>query len=137
MMMIPVEVKKSEIHGQGIFATSSIPEGTVLWAFVPGLYRSTSGYVVKYGDPRVSSYIQERGYLSPEKPNTWIICFDEAQFWNFPRRGEEANCRLGGELDGEKLILADRDIAVGEELTVPPESDADYARKISKYESYS
>jgi hypothetical protein len=130
MMMIPVEVRKSEIHGYGIFAIANIPEGAVLWAFVPGLDHMVSGYAVKYGDPRASSYIQERGYLSPEKPNVWVICVDEAQFWNFPKRGEEANCRLGGELDGEKLIMADRDIKVGEELTVPPESDADYDRKM-------
>jgi hypothetical protein len=70
-----------------------------------------------------------RGYLAHHGAK-WILPCDEAQFWNFPRRGEQANCCMGGVQDGEKMVLSARDIAIGEELTIPPESDEDYDRKV-------
>jgi hypothetical protein len=89
-----------------------------------------SNYSVKYGDPRTIAYIKERGFINPAQPEIWVLCIDEAQFLNFPKRGEAANIELGGLLDGEHLLLAARDIEEGEELLVPPESDADYERKM-------
>jgi hypothetical protein len=129
MMTVPVEIRKSEIHGLGIFAAFPIRKGQVLWEFMPGLDRGVSDYAVQYAEPRKRAFIMERGYLNPRHPN-WVIPIDEAQFWNFPRKGEEANCALGGELDGENLIIAACDIPAGEELTICPESDGDYKRKM-------
>jgi hypothetical protein len=40
---------------------------------------------------------------------------------------------LGGLQDKEYLLLAAVDILAGEELTVPPESDAVYLRKMEAY----
>lgn len=59
------------------------------------------------------------------------MCGDEAQFLNFPPEGEKANIQLGGVVDGQDVLITARDIKAGEELTVPPESDADYSRKIA------
>jgi hypothetical protein len=129
MMMIPVEVKKSEIHGLGIFALEPIRKGQVLWEFTPGLDRSVSDYAVELAEPRKRHFIMERGYLNSANKH-WVMCMDEAQFWNFPLEGVPANCLLGGKQDGENLIIAGRDIAAGEELTICPESDGDYKRKM-------
>jgi uncharacterized protein len=129
MLMVPVEMKPSEIHGTGIFAKAHIRKNRVLWQFEPSLDRVIPPLVVKHAEPYLAAFIRDRGYLSTQKPQ-WVLCIDEAQFWNFPRKGEEANTRLGDILDGEYLILAARDIDAGEEITIPPESDADYARKI-------
>src|SRR5215475_7153535 len=129
MMTIPVEIRKSEIHGMGIFAIHDIHKGQVLWMLTPGLDRTLSDYGVKYSEPRMRDFVKTRGYLNPNKPQ-WVICVDEAQFWNFPKRGEEANNMMGDEIDGQKLVLAARDIKTGEKLTIPPESDGDYERKM-------
>jgi hypothetical protein len=129
MMTIPVEVRKSEIHGLGIFALKPIRQGQVLWTYAPGLDRNVSDYAVQFAEPRKRAFIMERGYLNA-KNNHWVVCIDEGQFWNFPRNGDQANCVLGGEQDGENMILAGCDIAVGEELTICPESDGDYKRKM-------
>jgi SET domain-containing protein len=131
MLRISVEVRKSNIHGQGIFALNDIQEDRVIWEFDPGLDRHISLFAVKHAEPRIASYIMERGYINPKHPNQVVLCLDEAQFWNFPKPGEKANCCLGGELDGEAMVLAARPISAGEELTVPPESDHDYARKMA------
>jgi SET domain-containing protein len=129
MMTVPVEVRKSEIHGLGIFAVEPIRKGQVLWEFTPGLDRKVSDYAVQFAEPRKRSFIMERGYFSA-KNSHWVLCVDESQWWNFPRNGDQANCVLGGEQDGENLIIAGRDIAAGEELTICPESDGDFKRKM-------
>jgi uncharacterized protein len=131
MMTIPVEIRKSEIHGTGIFALENIRKGQVLWMFTPGLDRTLSEMEVKYAEPRVRDYIKQRGYLNVEQTR-WVVCVDEAQHWNFARRGEAANTMMGDEIDGEAVVIAARDIAAGEELTVPPESDGDYQRKMDE-----
>jgi uncharacterized protein len=130
MMRVPCQVKPSEIHGTGVFATEKLEAGRVVWAYEPGIDRGISDFAVRNSEPRVADYIRERGYINPARPMLWIICVDESQFLNFPRKSEVANLSLGGSQDGESLLLAAREIQPGEELTVPPESDADYERKM-------
>ena len=130
MIRVPCEVRKSEIHGSGVFATEALRADRVVWTYEPGMDRAIGHYSVKYADPEVMRFIKERGYINPARPEMWILCCDESQFLNFPKTGETANLRLGGVIDGEHVLLAARNIDVGEELTVPPESDADYERKM-------
>jgi SET domain-containing protein len=131
LMVRPVDMKPSEIHGTGIFAKAHIRKNRVIWQFESAVDRAIPPLAVKHADPYIAEFIRERGYLSTQKPQ-WILCCDEAAFWNFPRKGEEANTKLGDVLNGEHLILAARDIEAGEELTIPPESDADYDRKMQQ-----
>jgi uncharacterized protein len=128
MMMIPVEIGRSPIHGQGVFALHEIRAGTVIWQFNPGLDQKCAEALLKYAEDSVRQFVMERGYLNEH--NEWVVCIDEAQFLNFPNRGQLANTKLGGKQDGEFLLLAATDIAPGEEITVPPESDHDYERKM-------
>lgn len=130
MMRIQVSVGKSAIHGLGIFAVSPIKQGAVIWEYEPGLDHLFSEYAVTQSEKRIADFIRQRGYINPDNPQKWILPCDEAQWWNFPNREEPANTMLGGILDGEHLILAARNIEAGEELTIPPESDADFERKM-------
>jgi len=77
----------------------------------------------------------ERCYMNPDYPDDLILCGDEAQFLNFPVPPEEFNVELGGTVDGQDILVARRDINAGEELTVPPESDGDYERKLAERQS--
>jgi len=131
MMTVKVKVGDSSIHGTGIFAAEPILKGRVVWMLSPAVDRVLTDYAVKYAESRAQEFIRQRGYLNPTRPQ-WVICADEAQYWNFPRNGDEANTYMGDEIDGQKIVLAARDIAVGEELTIPPESDGDYARKMEQ-----
>ena len=133
MLTIPVEIRKSQIHGCGVFALTDIRKGAVVWAFHPGLDRRISELVVKYSEPRARDFILQRGYINPRMPEDIVLCVDESQFLNFPKAGESANLCLGGLQDGEHLLLAAVDIAAGAELTVPPQSDLDYERKMEAY----
>lgn len=135
MLTIPVEIRKSEIHGYGVFAVHDIRRGAVVWQFHPGLDRRVSEIAVKFCEPRAKLFILQRGYINPAAPEEIVLCMDEAQFLNFPRPDQPANLCLGGLLDGEYMLLAAVDIPAGDELTVPPESDADYLRKMEAYAS--
>ena len=134
MLTVPVEIKKSAIHGVGVFAKTEIKKGTVVWMFTPGLDQRVSLLVTEYSDKRKRHYIMQRGYINPKNPEMVVLCIDEAQFLNFPAAGEEANIWLGGVQDDEHLLIAAEDIPAGTELTVLRESDADYQRKLSTYE---
>lgn len=133
MLTIPVEIRKSEIHGYGVFAVSDIRKGAVVWMFHPGLDRRVHESVVKYCEPRAQAFIMQRGYINPRAPEEIVICVDESQFMNFPKADQFANLCLGDSQDGEYMLLAAVNIPAGTELTVPPESDSDYFRKMEAY----
>jgi len=132
MLTVPVEIRKSEIHGQGVFAAIDIYQGQVVWMF-DHVDQRWPAWIVENWERKLRDYAKQRGYLN--QSNELVLCIDEAQFLNFPRRGEEANLRLGGVQEREYILIAAVDIAAGTELTVPPESDADYERKMISHES--
>ena len=135
MLTVPVEIKKSPIHGYGVFAAEDIRRGAVVWMFAPGLDRRVSETVIKFAEPRAKEFILRRGYVNPRQPQEIVLCLDEAQFMNFAPVDQPANLVLGDLQDGEHILLAAVDIEQGTELTVPPESDYDYQRKMEAYGS--
>jgi len=132
MLRIPVEIKPSPIHGYGCFAAFDIKKGTVIWTFSRIFDRLIMEYVRYRGTKEEQEKLLERGYADPTYPADIIMCGDESQFLNFPIPPEEANIELGGVIDGHDVLVARREIKAGEELTVPPESDASYEQKMSK-----
>src|SRR6267142_4095646 len=132
MLRVPVEIKPSAIHGYGCFAVAEIKKGTVVWSFSRIFDHLIHEYVRARAPKVEQEKLLERGFAHPIYPADIIMCGDESQFLNFPLPPEEANIELGGVVDGYDCLIAKRDIQVGEELTVPPESDADYERKIAQ-----
>jgi uncharacterized protein len=134
-MRIAVRVADSPIHGQGCFVLENVPRGTLVWKFSSIFDR----IILRYTRERVSKEEQvklfHRCYANPRYPEDWIMCGDEAQFLNFPAPPEVANIKLGGVVDGQDVLFAARDIEAGEELTVPPESDALYDQKMVERET--
>lgn len=129
-MLVPVQIRKSEIHGSGVFAIDTINRGTPIWEYTIGLDQVL--YPFDLHDSRVRDYARERGFVNPDYPDEIVVCCDEAQFLNFPSDGEPPNTHLGEIRNGQYLLLAAVDIETGTEITVPAESDLDYARKTSR-----
>lgn len=124
MITVPVEVKFSGIHGMGVFAAEPVKAGTVVWVFNPDI--DTRQPVASADDATM-----HHGYVNPARPDDVVACGDEARWWNF---AHNANC---GELfrptkEVESVIVALRDIAAGEEMTITEESDADAERKLKQ-----
>ena len=132
MMCVPCKVGDSKIHGQGVFAKYDIKKGEPIWRFSRIFDRIVMAYVRIQASKAEQSKFKERCYVNPNYPDDWILPGDEGQFLNFPIPPEEANIELGGVIDGQDVLIAARDIKAGEELTVPPGSDADYQRKMSE-----
>ena len=63
-MTVPVEIKKSPIHGYGVFALHAIRKGTVVWMFQPGLDLRITLFAVKFAQSKVRDYIWQRGYIN-------------------------------------------------------------------------
>jgi SET domain-containing protein len=132
MMRIKTKIGDSPIHNQGLFAVHPIPSGTVVWSFSPLFDRPISEHVYSHAPPKEREKLFDRGFQNPHAPNVAVLCGDEGQFMNFPRIGEEPNIIVSGAIDGYDVLAAARDIEVGEELTVAPESDYNYPHKVHR-----
>jgi SET domain-containing protein len=108
------ELKKSAIHGSGVFARVPLEEGA---------------RIVEYKGERVSREIADRRYERKLRYSTHTFLFtvdddtviDGGKFGNIARyinHSCEPNCESVIDEDGRVYIDAVRDIATGEELTM-------------------
>ena len=121
MLLVPTYLRRSPIHGLGVFTPVAIPAGTVIWEFDPELdWRLTEEALERFPEPfrarfRVWCYREEDSGLH-------VLCGDNARFMN---HSFTPNCD-----DAGACTIAVRDIAAGEELTCDYRSfDADSARE--------
>jgi hypothetical protein len=103
-------VRRSGIHGKGVFAAASIPKGT---------------RIIEYKGVRMSEDAADEKYGDDESPHTFLFLLDDKTVIDANRRGNSArwinhscdpNCETNEE-DGRLFIDAMRDIRRGEELT--------------------
>ena len=130
MMRVPVELKPSPIHGTGVFATEDICPNALVWAFSRIFDHLIFEHVWARGSEAEKQKLFERGYRNSDSPEAIVMCGDEGQFLNFPRKGQQANLKIYGWVNDQPALVAAREIKAGEEITVPPESDTDYSRKM-------
>jgi SET domain-containing protein len=135
MMRVRCKVQDSPVHNQGLFAVQSIAAGTTVWSFSPLFDRAINEHVYSHAPKAEQIKLFKRGFRNPHAPNVIVCCGDEGAFLNFPRVGEEANLAISGAIDGYDVLIAVRDIDIGEELLVPPESDYDYLTKVMAHDA--
>jgi SET domain-containing protein len=133
MMRVRCKVGDSPIHNQGLFAAQTIPRGTVVWSFSTLFDRGINEHVYSHAAKPEQVKLLTRGFRNPHAPNVLVCCGDEAQFMNFPLPEHEPNVVVSGAIDGYDVLVAARDIDIGEELLVSPESDYDYLTKVAQY----
>ena len=112
---VNVEVKRSGVHGSGVFAAERIPAGTKVWQFDTSMHVCTRATLARL-HPRTLSQALKAGYLhEPSGLFLWYV--DGMQFMNHAD-GCQANLGLHywtASLQDDH-ILALRDIEPGEEL---------------------
>jgi SET domain-containing protein len=105
-----ISVRRSPIHGRGVFALVRIPRGT---------------RIIEYIGERISHREADRRYAHDDSPHTMLFMVDRKTVIDATRRGNSArwinhscrpNCEAVDE-DGRIFIEAIRDIRPGEELT--------------------
>jgi hypothetical protein len=105
-----ISVRRSNIHGKGVFATTFIPEGS---------------RIIEYKGRRISEAEADRKYGDDESPHTFLFLLDNEIVIDANYDGNSArwinhscdpNCEANEE-DGRLYIEALRDIRAGEEFT--------------------
>jgi uncharacterized protein len=114
MLLVPVRVGPSPLHGLGAFAVAPIPEGTAIWRFTPGFDLDLDPAVLDEQPEHFRAVLLHYGYIDP-RLNRFILCCDDARFLN---HSDAPNVGPGFERDPHGVDVAVRDIRPGEELTV-------------------
>ena len=109
MLLIPTFIADSRIPnaGLGVCCRDAVSAGTVIWRFVPGL-----DLIVKSlpENPVMRAFIHKYGYRPLSDPAIWIICTDNARFYN---HAAQPNCHA----NALEETVAAYDLEPGTELT--------------------
>lgn len=118
MLLIPVRVGPSAIHGLGVFAVGRIAAATPIWCFTPGFDLDLDPATLDAQPEHFRQVLLHYGYIDV-RLNRYILCCDDARFINHSERPNIGNKPAA---DRYGVDVALRDIAAGEEITVDYES---------------
>lgn len=125
MLLVKTQIGPSKIDGIGLFAAQFIPEGTVIWKFVPGFDLELSEDDILQLSESAQEQALKYSYFD-EKIKKYVLCSDDARFFNHSRH---ANTGDGESQDEHGLTIAVVDIREGEEMTCDYEAfDGRYKR---------
>ena len=126
MLLVKTKIKKSAIEGIGLFADETIPKGTLVQKFEPGIDIEISSEKI-LSLPEVARAAMLHFCYKHKLTGNYILCADNARFLN---HSDTPN--LSGGDSPEEIDIALRDIQKDEELTVNyREFDADCDLKLS------
>lgn len=113
MMLVRTKVLPSPLHGYGLFADESIAKGTVIWRFTPGFDQKFTREQILTWPDLLQIYLYKYSWRS-KKSKLYCFSADDGKYFNH----SEAPNVLSEYRDDEEeiLVLALRDIEVGEEL---------------------
>jgi SET domain-containing protein len=114
MLLVPIRIGESRIHGIGAFAVGPISQGTAVWRFTPGLDLELDPAVLEAQPSHFRQSLLHYGYIDI-RLNRFILCCDDARFIN---HSDTPNLRSDLDLDRHGVDFAVRDIAAGEEITL-------------------
>jgi uncharacterized protein len=108
MMHPATEVGASKsISGLGVFATSDIPKGTVIW-ILDRFDRVISPAAMRAWPPAVRAVAERLGYVAPD--GSWVVCWDHGRLMNH-------SCDPATVSVGSSLEIARRGLRCGDEVT--------------------
>lgn len=113
MLLIPVRVDRSPIHGLGVFTLQPIPAGTPVWRFQPGFDQRFASHLLAQLPEPAQQHIHHYAYLDAPSGD-WILNGDLSIFLN---HSPNPNTGSPNASSPTTLTVALRDIQPGEELT--------------------
>ncbi|MFZ2500447.1 MAG: SET domain-containing protein [Minisyncoccia bacterium] len=129
MLTILASAKSSPIHGIGLFADQFIPKGTVTWRFDPA-------WDIIFPKDEVESMLEHQkrlieffAYFSSTR-QAYIYSIDDSRFLNHSTNPNHDILPIQNEV--ELCNVSNRDIQIGEELTVDYRSFDDDDDAVSK-----
>lgn len=109
MLLIPTYLAPSSVHGVGVFAAEDIPEGKLVWQFVPGLDLVIPNGMLDSYPAEARKYVEEYGYEDQYRPGHVVLSGDNARFIN--------HSHTPNTYSEKDDAFALRDIKKGEEIT--------------------
>ena len=110
MILIPVRVGPSRIHGQGLFCVEPVAAGTPVWKFQAGFDRAFPPAAFEALPPEARTHVRWFAYFDGEA-DAWILSGDHACFMNHDPR---PNTGTAEGATGAVVTVALRDLAAGE-----------------------
>lgn len=108
MLVVKTKLRKSKIHGLGLFADQNIKKGAVVWKFNPVIDKEVTRKQLKSLPSIAKKYMLKYSYLDDN--GKFVLCGDDGRFVN---HSSHPNC---DDETGEETI-ARRNIKKGEEIT--------------------
>ena len=128
MLLVPVRITASPIHGLGVFAAAAIPRGTPIWTFQPGFDREFSTVDFAELPTPAQRHLRWYAYLDIQTGH-WVLGGDHTGYMNHSSQPNTGAPPAG---TSPVVTVALRDIAAGEELTCDYFAfDAEAAGKLS------
>ncbi|MFM2340047.1 MAG: hypothetical protein RLZZ360_683 [Candidatus Parcubacteria bacterium] len=117
MYQIPVEIKASKINGQGVFALSLIPKGTLVWIFDENHDKTLVKEDFDKLSPEEQLALRRVAYLSATT-GRWVYPpeNDPALYTNHSP-DNNISVAFDKNLSQEPFFVANQDISIGEEIT--------------------
>lgn len=132
MLTVKTIIGPSKINGIGLFAAEPISKGTEVWRYDPRFDIAFEPEEVKQMSKVQQELIDQHAYLSIEQ-NKYIYPTDNGRFMNHSSKPNMDVVRVRP-TDTETSAVANRDIEVGEEITVDYRLfDAHDAKSNEKY----
>ena len=118
MYLIPVSIRKSSIDGDGVFAESNIPKGTIVWQYTDGHDKKMAKEEFNSLDQDIKNELQRIAYLSPTT-DFWVMPpkEDPACYTNHDSATFNTSVVVDKNVSEEPIFVANRDIHQGEEIT--------------------
>ncbi len=113
MLLLPVRVGVSSIHGFGLFTVAPVPVGTPVWRFEPEFDRAIPASVWKQFPASVQAHLRTYAYLRGED-RAYVKSGDFACFMN---HSDNPSTGVVGQAPDPVTTVALRDLAADEELT--------------------
>ena len=110
MLQIKTKIKKSRIHGMGLFADQFIPKGATTWEYTSSIDPSFTLKTVKSLPQKSRDFLLYYTYLD-KKLNKLVLCSDNQKYINHTRNKKLENISATTRKD-----VAARDIKAGEEM---------------------
>ena len=116
MLLIAVEVRRSAVHGLGVFVREAVPAGTIVWQFDPGIDNRHPVSWLGRQPEHVRRFVDIYGVLSLDQseigiPGDQTLFINHSPVPNLAPRDEHI-------VNGEGVVVAARDIVASEELTI-------------------
>jgi SET domain-containing protein len=110
MLLIDTYLDRSPVQGIGVFAKQKVAAGEVVWRLDLNFDRLIAVDVYEAQTGPVKAYLDRYAYPHRADPRFIVFEADDARYMN---HADDPNCDVS-QVD---VVIARRDIAVGEELT--------------------